>query len=55
MHEPVLLTSPIRMTLERALAYIQDDELVEITPKSIRPRKRHLELAERHKEAIVFA
>jgi predicted membrane GTPase involved in stress response len=32
------LTPPIRMTLERALAYIEDDELVEVTPKSIRLR-----------------
>ena len=30
------LTPPIRMTLEKALAYIEDDELVEVTPKSIR-------------------
>ena len=38
--EAVRLTPPIRMTLEKALAYIEDDELVEITPKSIRLRKR---------------
>jgi hypothetical protein len=37
----VRLTPPIRMTLEKALAYIQDDELVEVTPKSIRLRKAH--------------
>ena len=37
--EAVRLTPPIRMTLERALAWIQDDELVEVTPKSIRLRK----------------
>ena len=37
--EAVRLTPPIRMTLEKALAYIQDDELVEVTPKSIRLRK----------------
>ncbi len=41
------LTPPIRMTLEKALAYIEDDELVEITPKSIRLRKRHLDPNER--------
>jgi GTP-binding protein len=35
------------MTLEKALAYIEDDELVEITPKSIRLRKRHLDPNER--------
>ena len=34
--EAVRLTPPFRMTLERALAYIEDDELVEVTPKSIR-------------------
>ena len=38
--EAVRLTPPIRMTLEKALAYIDDDELVEVTPKSIRLRKR---------------
>ncbi|MCW2273294.1 translational GTPase TypA [Rhodoblastus acidophilus] len=37
--EAVKLTPPIRMTLERSLAYIEDDELVEVTPKSIRLRK----------------
>ena len=41
--EAVRLTPPIRMTLEKALAYIEDDELVEITPKSIRLRKRLLD------------
>jgi len=41
--EAVRLTPPIRMTLERALAWIQDDELVEVTPKSIRLRKLHLD------------
>ncbi len=45
----VLLTPPIRMTLEMALAYIQDDELVEITPQSIRLRKRYLDSNERKK------
>ena len=34
--EALTLTPPMRLTLERALSYIQDDELVEITPKSIR-------------------
>jgi GTP-binding protein len=41
--EAVRLTPPIRMTLEKALAWIQDDELVEVTPKSIRIRKIHLD------------
>ncbi|MEA2933629.1 MAG: GTP-binding protein [Variibacter sp.] len=54
--EAVRLTPPIRMTLEKALAYIQDDELVEVTPKSIRLRKTVLDpndrkRAERTKEA----
>ena len=40
--EAVRLTPPIRMSLEKALAYIQDDELVEVTPKSIRLRKEVL-------------
>ena len=40
--EAVRLTPPIQMTLEKALAYIQDDELVEVTPKSIRLRKQVL-------------
>ncbi|MBR0968092.1 translational GTPase TypA [Bradyrhizobium diazoefficiens] len=55
--EAVRLTPPIRMTLEKALAYIEDDELVEITPKSIRLRKKHLDpnerkRAEKSKEAV---
>jgi GTP-binding protein len=41
--EAVRLTPPVRMTLERALAWIQDDELVEVTPKTIRLRKLHLD------------
>jgi GTP-binding protein len=41
------LTPPIRMTLERAIAYIEDDELVEVTPKNIRLRKRFLDSNER--------
>ena len=41
------LTPPIRMSLEKALAYIGDDELVEVTPKSIRLRKRLLDPNER--------
>jgi GTP-binding protein len=47
--EAIRLTPPIRMTLERALAYIQYDELVEVTPKSIRLRKRYLDANERKK------
>ncbi len=48
--EAVRLTPPIRMTLERALAWIQDDELVEVTPKSIRLRKRLLDPNDRKRE-----
>ncbi|MBV9704454.1 MAG: translational GTPase TypA [Methylobacteriaceae bacterium] len=55
--EAVRLTPPIRMTLEKALAYIEDDELVEVTPKSIRLRKALLDpndrkRAERAKESV---
>ncbi len=45
--EAVKLTPPIRMTLDRALSWIQDDELVEVTPKSIRLRKRYLDATDR--------
>jgi GTP-binding protein len=45
----VMLTPPMKMTLERALSYIEDDELVEITPKSIRLRKRLLDPNDRKK------
>ncbi|HEY2529522.1 MAG TPA: translational GTPase TypA [Xanthobacteraceae bacterium] len=45
--EAVRLTPPIRMTLEKALAYIEDDELVEVTPESIRLRKKLLDPIER--------
>lgn len=48
--EAVRLTPPIRMTLERSLAWIQDDELVEVTPKSIRLRKRLLDPNDRKRE-----
>ncbi|MGZ5852515.1 MAG: translational GTPase TypA [Xanthobacteraceae bacterium] len=56
--EAVRLTPPIRMSLEKALAYIEDDELVEVTPKSIRLRKKLLDpnerkRAEKQKEAVV--
>jgi len=45
--EAVKLTTPMKMTLERALSYISDDELVEVTPLSIRLRKAHLDPHER--------
>ena len=47
----VLLTPPRRMSLEEAIAYIEDDELVEVTPKSIRLRKRHLDPNDRKRLA----
>jgi len=40
--EAQVLTPPIRMTLEQALEFIDNDELVEITPKAIRIRKKLL-------------
>ncbi|KXX63936.1 GTP-binding protein TypA [Marichromatium gracile] len=40
--ENILLTPPVKFTLEQALEFIEDDELVEITPNAIRVRKRHL-------------
>jgi len=45
--EAIMLTPPIKLTLESAVEYITDDELVEITPKSIRIRKRYLKEHER--------
>ncbi len=45
--EAVILTPPVRLTLEYALEFIDDDELVEVTPKSIRVRKKHLREHER--------
>ncbi len=48
--EAIRLTPPIRMTLEKALAYIDDDELVEITPESIRLRKKLLDRNERKRD-----
>jgi len=47
--EGIRLTPPRRMTLEQAIAYIDEDEMVEVTPKSIRLRKRHLDPHERKK------
>ena len=47
--EHIVLTPLIRMSLEQALEAIEDDELVELTPKSIRIRKRHLTENDRKK------
>ena len=45
--EAVRLTPPMRLSLEEAIAYIDNDELVEVTPNAIRLRKRHLDPHER--------
>ncbi|MET4103064.1 GTP-binding protein [Roseovarius sp. MBR-78] len=45
--EAVRLTTPVTLSLEEAIAYINDDELVEVTPNAIRLRKRHLDPHER--------
>jgi GTP-binding protein len=47
--EKRVLVPPIQMNLERSLEFINDDELVEVTPKSIRIRKRYLDHNERRR------
>ena len=49
--EAVRLTPPVIMSLEQAIAYIDDDELVEVTPKAIRLRKRYLDPHERKRQS----
>ncbi|WP_308916161.1 translational GTPase TypA [Jannaschia sp. LMIT008] len=49
--EAVRLTTPVRMSLEEAIAYIDNDELVEVTPNAIRLRKRFLDPHERKRQA----
>ncbi|MEQ8284184.1 translational GTPase TypA [Thalassospira sp.] len=49
--DAITLTPPRRMSLEEALAYIQNDELVEVTPTSIRIRKLHLDPNVRKRES----
>ncbi|MFC0386570.1 translational GTPase TypA [Muricoccus vinaceus] len=49
--EALLLVPPRRMSLEQAIAYIEEDELVEVTPTAIRLRKRYLDPHERKKHA----
>jgi len=49
--EAVRLTTPVTMSLEQAIAYIDDDELVEVTPNAIRLRKRFLDPIERKRNA----
>ncbi len=53
--DAVVLTTPVRMSLEEAIAYIDVDELVEVTPKSIRLRKRFLDPHERKRQARASA
>jgi GTP-binding protein len=48
--ENIILTPPIRMSLEQALDFIADDELVEVTPSSVRLRKRFLKENERRRQ-----
>ncbi|MEL6597455.1 MAG: translational GTPase TypA [Pseudomonadota bacterium] len=49
--ENVRLTTPVKLSLEEAIAYIDDDELVEVTPNAIRLRKRYLDPHERKRQA----
>ena len=49
--ENIVLTPPVRHTLEQAMEFISDDELVEMTPESIRLRKRHLTENERKRHS----
>ncbi|MBI1172714.1 translational GTPase TypA [bacterium] len=49
--EAVRLTTPVRLSLEQSIAYIDDDELVEVTPKNIRMRKRYLDPNDRKRQS----
>ncbi|MDR7125233.1 translational GTPase TypA [Pseudotabrizicola sp. 4114] len=49
--EAVRLTTPVKLSLEQCIAYIDDDELVEVTPKSVRMRKRYLDPHERKRHS----
>ena len=49
--DAVVLTTPLRFSLEEAIAYIGDDELVEVTPKTFRLRKRLLGINDRKRAA----
>ena len=53
--ENLILVKPIRYTLEQALEFIDDDELVEVTPKNIRIRKKHLQENERKRASRTTA
>ena len=49
--EAVRLTTPVKLSLEQSIAYIDDDELVEVTPKTVRMRKRFLDPNERKRQS----
>ena len=49
--DAIVLSPPVKLTLERAIPYIQDDELVEITPNVIRLRKKYLDMHERKRQS----
>ncbi|MGE0733177.1 MAG: translational GTPase TypA [Alphaproteobacteria bacterium] len=49
--DAILLTPPVRMSLDRSVAYVGDDELIEVTPQSIRLRKRYLDINDRKRYA----
>jgi len=49
--DAVALTPPRKLSLEQAIAYIEDDELVEVTPNHVRLRKRHLDPHERKRQS----
>jgi len=49
--EAVRLTTPVTLSLEEAIAYINDDELVEVTPNAVRLRKRYLDPHERKRQS----
>ena len=51
--ENILLTTPLKLSLEAALEFIDDDELVEITPKSLRLRKKLLSEGERRRDSRI--
>ncbi|MEO1330790.1 MAG: EF-Tu/IF-2/RF-3 family GTPase, partial [Pseudomonadota bacterium] len=53
--EAVVLTPPVKLSLEAAIAYIDDDELVEVTPNHLRLRKRYLDPHERKRRAKTAA
>ena len=49
--EAVRLTTPVKLSVQQCIAYIDDDELVEVTPKSVRMRKRYLDPHERKRHS----